>query len=82
VKHDRRFIYEREVENFLDAVFETLASCTAPLKAGSILWRAQLGSNWRTRDKGEPEEMEREIPFFEDRMKPPPYHVSKAGLPR
>jgi hypothetical protein len=78
VKHDRRFIYERNVENFLDAVFETSASRTAPLKAGSILWRAQLGSEWRTRDKGQPEEMEEEIPFFENRMKPLP-SVVKDG---
>jgi hypothetical protein len=44
VKHDRRFLYELKVERFLDAVFETSVSRTAPLQGGSILWRAQLGS--------------------------------------
>jgi hypothetical protein len=37
-----------------------------------------LEANWRIRDKGEPEEMEEEIPFFEDRMKPLP-SVAKDG---
>jgi hypothetical protein len=78
VKHDRRFLYEVKVERFLNAVFETSASRTSPLQGGSILWRAQLGSNWRIRDKGGPEEMEEEIPFFEDRMKPLP-SVVKDG---
>lgn len=78
VKHDRRFIYEQAVKAFLDAVFETSVSRTAPLQAGAILWRAQLGSNWRIQDKGEPEEMEEEIPFFEDRMRPLP-SVVKDG---
>ena len=71
-KHDRRYIYEHEVEKFLDAVIETTISRTAPLKAGSILWRAQLGSDWRIRDEGSAEELEEEIPFFEARMKPLP----------
>jgi hypothetical protein len=75
VKHDRRFIYEQSVGRFLDIVFETSGSRTQTLKAGQILWRAQLGSSSRIQDEGAPEEMEVEIPFFEDRMKPTPFVV-------
>ena len=75
VKHDRRFIYENDVNAFLDAVFETSASRTATLAANAILWRAQLGCNFDTRDKGTEQETEVEIPYFEDRMKPQPLMV-------
>jgi hypothetical protein len=75
VKHDRRFIYEQRVESFLDTVFETSAPRTQTLKAGQILWRGQLGNNSRVQHEGTPEEMEVEIPFFEDRMKPTPIVV-------
>src|SRR5258707_11221208 len=70
VKHDRRFIYEREVEKFLGAVVETSASRTQTFEAGTILWRAQIGFATRIENEGQPEAMEVEIPFFEDRMKP------------
>jgi hypothetical protein len=76
VKHDRRFVYERRVDQFLAAIAETSSTRMKPLKAGSILWRAQLGSRWDIRDKGTPEEMEVEIPYFEDRMKPLPSLVT------
>lgn len=76
VKHDRRFIYDRRVNQFLDAVAETSSTRMEMLKAGSKLWRAQLGSRWDVRDKGTPEEMEVEIPYFEDRMKPLPSLVT------
>jgi hypothetical protein len=46
------------------------------LRAGSKLWRAQLGSRWNIRDKGTPKEMDVEIPYFEDRMKPLPSLVT------
>jgi hypothetical protein len=76
VKHDRRFIYDRRVNQFLDVVAETSSTRMETLKAGSKLWRAQLGSRWDVRDKGTPEEMEVEIPYFEDRMKPLPSLVT------
>jgi hypothetical protein len=76
VKHDRRFIYDRRVNQFLDVVAETSSKRMETLKAGTKLWRAQLGSRWDVRDKGTPEEMEVEIPYFEDRMKPLPSLVT------
>jgi hypothetical protein len=75
VKHDRRFIYEQQVGSFLEAVTETSVSRVQTLKAGQILWRAQLGSTSRVQDEGTPEEMEVEAPFFEGRMKPTPTAV-------
>ena len=76
VKHDRRFIYDLYVNQFLDAVAETSSARMETLKAGSKLWRAQLGSRWDVRDKGTPAEMEVEIPYFEERMKPLPSLVT------
>jgi hypothetical protein len=76
VKHDRRFIYQEDVTGFLHAVEETSVSRTHTLKSGHILWRAQIGSQTRIEDKGEPGEMEVDAPWFEDRMMPNP---SKVG---
>jgi hypothetical protein len=70
--HERRFIYETQVERFLEVVAETSASRTETLKKGSRLWRAQLGSTYDVRDKGTDEGMEVEVPYFEGRMKPIP----------
>jgi len=77
VKHDRRFIYEQRTESFLEAVTATSISRVQTLKAGQILWRAQLGSTSRVQDEGTPEEMEVEAPFFEGRMKPTPTAVAR-----
>lgn len=76
VKHDRRFIYDQRVNQFLDAVAETSSTRMETLKAGSQLWRAQLGSQRNVLEKGTPEEMEVEIPYFEERMKPLPSLVA------
>jgi hypothetical protein len=72
VKHGRRFIYEEGVQKFLDEVIATSVSRTQTLKAGRILWRAQLGCGSRIQDQGKPEELEMDAPYFEDRMKPIP----------
>ncbi|HET6841624.1 MAG TPA: RES domain-containing protein [Candidatus Angelobacter sp.] len=72
VKHDRRFIYDRTISNFLEAVVETSLSRIQILEAGAIFWRAQLGSGTRIENEGTPEAIEIEVPFFADRMKPIP----------
>lgn len=51
---DSRFV----PRGILDTVFETSASRTQTLKAGQILWNAQLGSNSRIQDEGTLEVME------------------------
>ena len=63
VKHNRRFIYERQIESFLEAVTETSVARVQTLRAGQILWRAQLGSTSRIQDEGTPEEIEVQTPF-------------------
>jgi len=75
VKHDRRFIYDEPVSSFLDTVCESSSSRLKVLKEGSVLWRAQLGSQTRIQDEGKPEEIEVDCPYFEDRMKPVPLKV-------
>jgi hypothetical protein len=42
------------------------------IAAGTGLWRAQLGHDWRIDRKGEPDETEVEAPYSADRMKPLP----------
>jgi hypothetical protein len=72
VRHDRRFIYEQPVMDFLNAVAETSVSRMVDLPAEAVFWRAQLGYQLHVFDKGEPEEEERPAPWFEDRMIPLP----------
>jgi hypothetical protein len=75
VKHGRRFIYEERVQQFLDALTETSVSRIVDIQKEAVFWRAQLGYQLRTFDKGEPEEEERPSPWFEDRMVPLPKFV-------
>jgi hypothetical protein len=74
-----------EHQVFLDAVKTTAPERTATMKSGHILWRAQLGHDWRTHEQdGVSYEVETAHPVA--RMKPIPDkasdgRVSTRGIP-
>jgi hypothetical protein len=78
VEKSMRFIRDVEDDEFLAEVLRTSKKRIKKLKKGTILYRAQIGHDWRTINIGNSEEIvEEEIPcgFSPDRMKP---HTNKA----
>ena len=51
VKHETRYIHSDEVSRFLQTVLETAEKRIASFPRGAILWRAQLGHDWRFENK-------------------------------
>ncbi len=47
IAHRTRYIHDAEVREFLDAVLGTHESRVESIPADSVLWRAQLGNDWR-----------------------------------
>ena len=47
MKHESRYVHSREVERFLQTVLETAEARIEGFPKGAILWRAQLGHDWR-----------------------------------
>jgi RES domain len=84
VQTKRRFIYSDEVSSFLKAVVETSSGREGPLRQGTVLWRAQIGSRpWSRKDDGH--EREDRAPFPPERMlpqQPNPYEgrVNPRGM--
>jgi hypothetical protein len=74
-----RYIYDEEVQQFLNAVLATGEKRKATIPKGTILWRAQLGCTTREvylQDGGViPDE---ECPFPPERMKPEPGRASEG----
>jgi hypothetical protein len=73
VKRGFRYVRTEEQRAFLDAVVATSAARAITMKAGFILWRAQLGHDWRTLD-----DVGEEVPtaYPPARMKPLPEKAS------
>lgn len=67
VRNRRRFVREREADDFLDAVRKTVRMRKSKVSKGRGFWRAQIGHTWRYLD-----DIDEEIPaaFSPDRMKP------------
>jgi hypothetical protein len=74
VKRHSRYILEPHAEEFLQAVTETAASRIDTLEAGSILFRSQIGHDWKRQplNPNEPDGdfCEEPIGFAPERMKP------------
>jgi hypothetical protein len=66
-----------EQEMFVNAVLSTCHTRSATLPKGSVLWRAQLGHDWRPEGEGD-EEYRYAHPST--RMKPDPDRVSDGAL--
>jgi RES domain len=71
VRRELRYVRTAAQEEFLAAVIATSDARTLPVKPGNLLWRAQLGHEWRQVGQGE-EAFEVPHPHPRERMKPVP----------
>jgi hypothetical protein len=75
--HRSRFVRSKESEQFLRAVSATCKKRIRQIKKGTILWRAQLGHEWRMDEQiGE----ELPVPFNPARMFPLPGRASEGRV--
>ena len=87
VRHARRYVWQDDVQAFLDTVFATLKDRDVQIKEGRILYRAQLGIKYDTvLDKNKNEISEEPHGFGRERMKPlanraKDGRVNPAGIP-
>ena len=70
VKRKNRYIYDSDVEDFLQPVLETSKSRIEEVKEGSILWRSQLGHDWKPYYEGKEHIDDFPCAFSLGRMKP------------
>lgn len=69
VIQNERYIRSTETQEFLDAVLSTCQERYADIPAGYLLWRSQLGHNWRVTEQ-DGVEFEDVCPHPSERMKP------------
>ena len=69
VRREFRYVRTPQQEEFLKTVAATSRSRGLDMKAGYVLWRAQLGHDWQEEQQGE-ECFEARAPHAEARMKP------------
>src|SRR5262249_23139032 len=64
--------HDEMTKDFLEAVRTTCGAKAVTLKKGSVLWRSQIGHEWKTRvvDLGGPAKIQERVPFRARRMKP------------
>jgi len=67
VKQSRRYVWDDQVQRFLNTVLATNRNRDFKIPAGSVLFRAQVGIEHITRDDGTEEDL---IALSADRMKP------------
>jgi RES domain-containing protein len=65
-----RYVQSPDQAAFLETVLSTSADKEEVLPAGSLLWRAQIGHDWREEHLGEGVREELPVPFSPERMKP------------
>src|ERR1700733_4922419 len=70
VRRKARFVFEDEVIRFMAAVMDTSSSRRKKLKAGTILWRAQLGHQMVAEEPEFVDSVEHEGAYSPERMKP------------
>src|SRR5712664_3968871 len=71
VRRKLRYVRELAQDDFLKKVIATSKARSKPLKAGDILWRAQLGHCWREEKEGS-ESVKVPTAYSAKRMKPIP----------
>lgn len=82
VRKDRRWVFDGMAGGFLAAVRAASHSRMYPVKAGSRLYRAQVGTKfapWRRAGVEDDTGIEEEHPLEETRMIPDPKHVRTGG---
>lgn len=76
-----RYIHEREVDIFLDAVNETARSRVVVVEPKRSLWRAQIGCDSIPLENNDGVVFgEREVAYGKDRMKPIPFQQNPGRL--
>lgn len=65
-----RYIHDNEILEFLSTLWETSSSRVDDIKNGSLLWRAQLGCDYRPHYDNKVHVFDEETPYSEKRMKP------------
>lgn len=85
IKFENRHILDSESLKFLDALVANSDDRKKTIKAGTILWRAQLGNGWREEivrdDQGEViESFDLPTCFSPDRMKPLPNKAREGRI--
>ena len=73
VKESRRYVWDQDTQAFLDTVAATRYKREDKIRAGSIVWRAQIGVDWVYDEK---KHVEEPFGFHKDRMKPVPQFAS------
>jgi hypothetical protein len=73
-----RYIHDEEVLNFLTTLWETHDKRIKKIKNGSLLWRAQLGCDYRPFHENGEHIFDEEIPYSEVRMCPLPDRASEG----
>lgn len=87
ILHSQRYLHDQETMDFLSEVVNTSESRKRTLKAGDILWRAQLGGDVRTLTDDEGNEIgEEPWPHPKERMCPLEHtategRVNSKGIP-
>ncbi len=85
VKHSSRFIHERTVSSFLATLHGTSPTRIRSVKAGSRVWRAQIGNDSIERED-DGQTWDEDVPYSAGRMKPLAYsahegRVNPKGIP-
>lgn len=70
VRRDRRYVWQPEVQAFLDTVLATVKGRDLSIKEGTILYRAQLGAETRSIREGHKLVGEEWVGYGPKRMKP------------
>jgi hypothetical protein len=86
VKRRARYVMNAKQQLFLEAVLETCRDRETVMKKKTVLWRAQLGHDWRVKAIVEGHKLHVEGPFKAKRMKPLPDRakegrVNPKGIP-
>ena len=87
VRHDRRYVWDSKQQAFLDTVLATSKDRGVMIKANTIFYRAQLGTDYRSvRDQHGYEIVEEACGFGAERMKPlanraKEGRINPAGIP-
>lgn len=78
VKYNRRYVFEKKIEQFLNVVAHTSDIRKKFIKKDSQLWRAQKGYNWTNFTTNTSDEISVECPYTAERMKPQ-IHRAREG---
>jgi RES domain-containing protein len=80
VRNEWRYIRDREQQTFLDAVLTTSESRRETIPAGTILWRARMGCDYREDQVGADEWEQTPIAFSPKDMKPRPFGAEEGRV--